>query len=112
MDRVRFQTIRGSTTQSHRHNPVLPPDDADSKSSGLPLLIVPGLTVGLIYKFSHLEDWSHYEIICLLLFQLIISLVGASLLTGHFAMAAAVAGVFAIVLAVVAAFLRGLRSRS
>lgn len=33
------------------------------------LLIVPGFIVGLIYKFSHIEDWSHYEIIGLLFFN-------------------------------------------
>jgi hypothetical protein len=71
-------------------------------------LVVPGFIVGLIYKINHLEDWSHYEIIGLLFFQLIIALVGAGLLTGHFAMATTVAIIFAIVLAVIASFVRGL----
>lgn len=72
------------------------------------LLIVPGLIVSLIYKVSHLEDWSRYEIIALLFFQLVISLAGAALLTGHFLMAISVAIVFAVALAVVAAFVKGL----
>ena len=42
-------------------------------------LIIPALMVGLIYKVTHLEDWSRYEIISLLLFQLVISAFGGSL---------------------------------
>ncbi|MGH7976140.1 MAG: hypothetical protein ACREC8_05715 [Limisphaerales bacterium] len=72
------------------------------------LLIVPGFIVGLIYKFSHLEDWGHYEIIGLLFFQLVISLAGAALLTGHFALAIPVVIIFAVALAVVVAFVKGL----
>jgi hypothetical protein len=72
------------------------------------LLIMPGLIVGLIYKIGHLEDWSHYEIICLLFFQLIVSLIGAGLLTGHFAMAITTAVIFVGVLAIIAGFMRGL----
>jgi hypothetical protein len=72
------------------------------------LLIVPGFMVGLIYKFSHFEDWTRYEIICLLLFQLVVTTIGAGLLTAHFAMAITVAIVFAVALAVVVAFVKGL----
>jgi hypothetical protein len=75
---------------------------------GMRAMIVPGLIVGLIYKISHLEDWSRYEIICLLLFQLIISLIGAGLFMGHFAMAITTAAVFAGVLAIIIGFVRGL----
>jgi hypothetical protein len=75
---------------------------------GMRAMIIPGLIVGLINKIAHLEDWSHYEIICLLFFQLVVSLVGAALLTGHFFMAISVAIVFAVALAVVAAFVKGL----
>ena len=75
---------------------------------GLRAMIVPGLAVGIIYKLSHLEDWSRYEIMALLVFELVISLVGAALLTGHFSMALSVAAVFAVALAVVAAFVKGL----
>jgi hypothetical protein len=71
-------------------------------------MIIPGLIIGLIYKIAHLEDWTRYEIICLLFFQLIISLIGAALLTGHFAMAISIVIIFAVALAVVAAFVKGL----
>src|SRR5580698_3920166 len=29
-------------------------------------LFIPALVVGIIYKITHLEDWSRYEVICLL----------------------------------------------
>jgi hypothetical protein len=71
-------------------------------------MILPGLLVGVIYKVAHFEDWTRYEIICLLLFQLIIVAAGASLLVGNFAAAIGILVVFGIILAVVASFLRGL----
>src|ERR1700733_5867273 len=46
-------------------------------SMGMRGMIIPGLIVGLIYKVAHFEDWSRIEIICLLMFQLIISTAGA-----------------------------------
>lgn len=75
---------------------------------GLQAMLVPFLIVGLIYKISHLEDWSHYGIICLLLFQLVIVAVGASLFLGNFAAAFGIFVVFTIVLAIIVAFIRGL----
>jgi len=75
---------------------------------GLQAMLIPFLIVGLIYKISHLEDWSHYEIICLVLFQLIIVAIGASLCLGNFAAAFGIFIVFAVALAVVAAFVKGL----
>jgi hypothetical protein len=71
-------------------------------------LFIPALIVAIIYKISHLEDWSHYEIICLLLFQLVISLVGAALFTGHFRMAFITAIIFAGIIAIIAVFVRSL----
>ena len=71
-------------------------------------MILPGLVVGIIYKIAHLEDWSHYEIICLLFFQLVVSFIGAATLTGHFVMAISIAVTFALALAIVAAFVKGL----
>jgi hypothetical protein len=71
-------------------------------------MILPGLLVGLIYKIAHFENWGHYEIICLLFFQLVLSLVGTALLTGHFAMAIPTVIIFAVALAVVIAFVKGL----
>ena len=72
------------------------------------IIFIPALIVAVIYKISHLEDWSHYEIIGLLLFQLIIVLIGASLLTAHFKMAVTILLIFGATLAAIAAFMRGL----
>src|SRR5215472_12733470 len=74
---------------------------------GARALFIPALVVGLIYKITHLEDWGRYEIILLLLFQLVISAIGASLMSGHFAAAFGILLVFAICLAVTIAFMRG-----
>ena len=71
-------------------------------------LFIPALIVGFIYKVTHLEDWSHYEIISLLLFQLVISAFGACLFSGHFSAAFGILIVFAIGLAVTVVFMRGL----
>jgi hypothetical protein len=70
-------------------------------------LFIPALIVGLIYKVTHLEDWSRYEIISLLLFQLVIAAFGASLLSGHFATAIGILFIFAVCLAVTVVFMRG-----
>jgi hypothetical protein len=75
---------------------------------GMRGMIIPGLIVGVIYKVAHFEDWTRYEIICLLMFQLMLTTIGAGLLTAHFAMAITVAIIFAIILAVTASFVRGL----
>jgi hypothetical protein len=70
-------------------------------------LFIPALIVVLIYKVTHLEDWSRYEIISLLLFQLVIAAFGASLLSGHFAVAIGILFIFAVCLAVTVVFMRG-----
>ena len=75
---------------------------------GMRAMIIPGLIVGLIYKIAHLEDWTHYEIFCLLLFQLVVTTICAALLTAHFAMAITVGIIFAIALALTATFMRSL----
>jgi hypothetical protein len=75
---------------------------------GMRGMIIPGLFVGVIYKIAHFEDWTRYEIICLLMFQLIVTTIGAGLLMAHFAMAITVAIIFAFILAVIAGFVRGL----
>jgi hypothetical protein len=75
---------------------------------GMQAMILPGLLVGVIYKVAHFEDWTHYEIICLLMFQLVIVAAGANLLFGHFTAAVGILVVFGIILAVIASFLRGL----
>ena len=71
-------------------------------------LFVPALVVAVIYKLTHLEDWSHYEIFALLLFQLVIAGFGACLLFGHFTAAFTILAVFLMCLAVTVAFMRGL----
>ena len=71
-------------------------------------LFVPAIIVGIIYKLTHLEDWSRYEILALLLFQLMISFFCASLLLGHFLAALGGLFIFAVCLAVTVAFMRGL----
>jgi hypothetical protein len=75
---------------------------------GMRGMIIPGLIVGVIYKIAHFEDWTRYEIICLLMFQLVATTIGTALLTAHFAMAITVAIIFAVILAVIASFVRGL----
>jgi hypothetical protein len=62
-------------------------------------MIFPALIVALIYKVAHLEDWSRYDILLLLIFQVVIGCLGASLVTGHFGTAILVAVVFGIGLA-------------
>ena len=71
-------------------------------------LFIPALIVGIIYKVTHLEDWSHYEIIALLLFQLVIAAFGACLFLGHFSAAFIILIAFFICLAVTVAFMKGL----
>ena len=71
-------------------------------------LFIPALVVAVIYKLTHLEDWSRYELFALLLFQLVIAGFGACLLFGHFASAFTILTVFFICLAVTVAFMRGL----
>ena len=75
---------------------------------GARALVIPALVVGLIYKVTHLEDWGRYEIILLLLFQLVISVVGTCLAFGHFAAALGILFVFAVCLGITVAFMRGL----
>jgi hypothetical protein len=69
-------------------------------------MIIPAMVVALIYKAAHLEDWSRYEILLLLLFQIVIGCVGACLFFGRFEAAAIILIGFGIVLAVIAGFAR------
>ncbi len=71
-------------------------------------LFIPALIVGTIYKVTHLEDWSRYDIMALLLFQLIIAAFGACLFVGHFSAAFIILVAFFICLAVTYAFMKGL----
>lgn len=67
-------------------------------------LIVPALIVGLIYKLSHLEDWSRYDVLLLLGFQMAIGGFAVSLLIGHFATAFTILFVFAAALVIYGSF--------
>jgi len=71
-------------------------------------MIVPALVVALIYKVAHLEDWGRFEILLLLLFQVVIGCLGVSLFFGHFQTAMIILLVFAAVLAVIAGIARSL----
>ncbi|HEY1718783.1 MAG TPA: hypothetical protein VGH42_10900 [Verrucomicrobiae bacterium] len=71
-------------------------------------LFIPALVVGIIYKVAHFEDWSRYEIIALLLFQLVIVAFGACLFLGHFSAAFGILFVFAVCVAVTVVFMKGL----
>lgn len=71
-------------------------------------LIVPVLIVGLIYKIGHLEDWSRYDVLMLMMFQAVIAGCGLALAFGQFQMAFIVLIVFALALALIAGFARGL----
>jgi len=50
------------------------------------MLFIPAIIVGLIYKATHYEAWSRYEVFLLLIFQLLIIGFTIFLLAGHFAM--------------------------
>jgi hypothetical protein len=69
-------------------------------------LIIPALIVVLIYKVAHLEDWGRLEIFLLLIFQLFIGGLGATLFYGQFQMAITILVGFGVVLAIIAAFAR------
>jgi hypothetical protein len=71
-------------------------------------MIVPALVVALIYKVAHLEDWGRFEILLLLVFQIVIGCLGVSLFFGHFQTAMIILFVFAAVLAVIAGIARSL----
>ena len=67
-------------------------------------LIIPALIVGLIYKLSHLEDWSRYDVLLLLGFQMAIGGFAVSLLVGHFATAFTILVAFAAALVIYSSF--------
>ena len=72
------------------------------------VLVVPALIVLVIYKIAHFEDWSHGDVSMLLGFQLATACVAAMLLTGHFLAAVFILFVFAVILAVIANFMKDL----
>ena len=74
----------------------------------VPALFLPVFIVAVIYKATHMEDWSRLEIFLLLAFQLIIGFVGGSLALGQFGTAIAIVVCFGAILAVLATFARDL----
>jgi hypothetical protein len=71
-------------------------------------LIFPALIVAVIYKVTHLMDWSKYDIVALLAFQTVIGSIGACLAVGQFEMAFSILVFFGIALALTAWFMKGL----
>ena len=66
-------------------------------------LFIPAIIVALIYKIAHFEDWSRYEVCLLLAFQLLITGFGLCLLSGFFAVAFVVLGIFIVVCGIIIA---------
>jgi hypothetical protein len=64
-------------------------------------LFIPAIVVALIYKIAHFEDWSRYEVILLLAFQLIIIGFSLCLWAGFFGMAFVVSIAFVAILALI-----------
>ena len=64
-------------------------------------LFIPGIIVALIYKIAHLEDWSRYEVILLLAFQLIIIGFSLCLWAGFFGVAFIVLAAFVAIAALI-----------
>jgi hypothetical protein len=71
-------------------------------------LFIPALIVAIIYKLSHLVDWSRNDVFMFLMFQVVIGVSGASLLLGHFKTAIVIVGVFAGILVIIASIARSL----
>jgi hypothetical protein len=71
-------------------------------------MIIPALIVALVYKVAHLEDWGRFEILLLLVFQVVIGCLGVSLFFGHFQTAIIILVVFVAILAVIAGIARSL----
>jgi len=71
-------------------------------------MFVPALIVAIIYKVAHLEDWSRYDLMLLLLFQLVIGCCGGCVFFGHFQPAIIILAVFAGFLAILGSIVRNL----
>jgi hypothetical protein len=71
-------------------------------------MFVPALIVAILYKCAHLEDWSRYDLILLLLFQLAITSVGGCLYFGHFQAAIVILALLGGFLAILGSIVRSL----
>jgi hypothetical protein len=74
--------------------------------SALRAMILPALIVAVIYKMAHLVDWSRYDVLMLLAFQVVIAFVGLSLMRGLFQEAIIILVGFAFCLAAIAGIMR------
>ena len=71
-------------------------------------LVIPSLSVGIIYYLAHLEDWSGYEVGGILYFQSALLATGALLFSGEIKIAFFVLGIFAFGLVIIAGIARSL----
>lgn len=71
-------------------------------------MFAPAVVVALLYKLSHLEDWTRYDVGLLLLFQVVIASFGGCLFAGHFQAALVIIAVFGGFLALIGSFVRSL----
>jgi hypothetical protein len=71
-------------------------------------LLIPAVIVALIYKLGHLEDWSRYDVVMLLLFQGVLIAVLMCLFAGQFLAALVILLVLVVALVVLHAFTQGL----
>lgn len=78
------------------------------RGGALRAMVVPLIIVGLIYMIAHLESWGAFEAGLLLVFQVEIACLIASLISGHLLAAIMVVVVCGIILAVVASFAKSL----
>jgi hypothetical protein len=81
---------------------------ATYRGLALRAMIIPVIFVALIYKVAHLESWSIFEVGLLLVFQVVIGGLVASLISGHFQAAIMIVLVFGMILAVIAGFAKSL----
>jgi hypothetical protein len=79
-----------------------------NRALALRLMIIPVIIVALIYKISHLVDWSRYEVVLLLVFQVVIGCFVALLIGGRFEAAIFVAVGFVGALVFIGAFAKSL----
>ena len=67
-------------------------------------MIIPAIIVAVISKIATNEDWNRFEIILLLLFQVVIGFMGACLFYGQFKLAMIILIGMAVVLGIIAGF--------
>jgi hypothetical protein len=74
--------------------------------SAMRAMIFPAVVVAVLYKVAHFEDWSRWDAIMLLAFQVAIVFIGTSLVYGHFESALILLVCFGGVLAIIGKFLK------